>query len=158
MKPSARPSTGEHVKRLSSNPRSFLIHGDVSAGGATTRSREGRATGFVSFCLVCLMIMITSAFAETRYQGPPQYRDGHYGQFCPGSRRGGPYGARDPVGTADEARRIINKCFATTNQSLKVGRMDDREWYFVAEIRDLNGETVDVVIMDKRSGRIRSTR
>jgi hypothetical protein len=124
---------------------------------AKARSWGGRVLNLALLCLVCLMMMVTDAFAETR-QGPGEYRGSLYGRFCKGSRRGGAYGAKDPVRTAEEAREIISICFATTTRPLRVGRIEDKEWYFVVEIRDLNGETVDLVIMDKRSGRIRSVR
>jgi len=39
------------------------------------------------------------------YEGMP------FGQSCPGPRGGGPYGARRPVATADQAKKMVKTYF-----------------------------------------------
>lgn len=66
----------------------------------------------------------------------------------------GPYGARKPVKTVSEARQILQHYYG--NSDMRVGTISDQKEYFRAEIRDSRGEIADIVIIDKRSGRIRS--
>lgn len=76
-----------------------------------------------------------------------------YGDYCQG-RRWGRYGANDPVKSAGEARRRLEGFFE--DEDVVVGKITERDSYFEAEIRDSAGELADRVIIDKRTGRIRS--
>lgn len=71
-----------------------------------------------------------------------------------GKRRGDWYGASQPVSTAAEARGLLQSYFA--GQEYTVSEVSEKRWGFRAEIRDRNGKVVDRVMIDKRSGRIRS--
>ena len=75
-----------------------------------------------------------------------------YGSTPPGGR--GRYGARDPVKSADEARRRLEAYY--DGDDLVVGKVSERPLYFEASIKHKDGRLVDRVIVDKRSGRIRS--
>ncbi len=88
--------------------------------------------------------------------GPGMHGGGPYGSFCPGPRWGRPYGAPRPVSTADDAKQVIQTFFASRGQQITVGKMDERNWYFQAEVLDAKGEVIDRVIVDKRTGRLRS--
>ncbi len=83
------------------------------------------------------------------YEGMP------YGQYCPGMGRG-PYGARKMVKTADEAKRIIEAYFSNSGQAVQVGNIGERKWFYFAEVTNSEGKIIDKLIVDKRSGRIRS--
>ena len=74
-----------------------------------------------------------------------------YGDYCP---MWGSYGARKPVRSANEAKRILQEYFAPYD--VKIGKIKEREWFFEADIKDKNNTLIDVVIVDKRTGRIRS--
>lgn len=74
-----------------------------------------------------------------------------YGSTPPGDNR---YGARDPVKTAEEARKRLEAYF--DGDDLVVGKVSERPLYFEASIKHKDGRLVDRVIVDKRSGRIRS--
>lgn len=87
--------------------------------------------------------------------GPGWYEGMPYGRSCPGYRWG-PYGAKQTIGTADEAKQAIEKYYARSNQSVQVAIIAERRWFYVAEITDPDGTLVDKLIIDKRSGRIRS--
>ena len=43
-----------------------------------------------------------------------------------------------------------------SKRNVRVGKITERQLYFEAEITGKNNEVVDVVIIDKRTGRIRS--
>ena len=71
-----------------------------------------------------------------------------------GKRRGDWYGARQPVANAAEARKLLANYFNA--QGYAVSEMTEKKWGFRAVIIDKDGKTVDLVMIDKRSGRIRS--
>lgn len=76
-----------------------------------------------------------------------------YGDYCRGPRWGW-YGAKDPVRSAKDARERLQIFFE--DEDVIVGKITERETYFQAEIASAAGEVVDEVIIDKRTGRIRS--
>jgi len=71
-----------------------------------------------------------------------------------GKRPGDWYGARQPVANEAEARTLLLNYFA--GQGYSVSRITERRWGFKAEIINKDGKVVDRVMIDKRSGRIRS--
>ena len=76
-----------------------------------------------------------------------------YGGYAEGSKWGW-YGARIRVGTVEEARNILNDFYSDKNVAIRA--IKERRWYFEAEIRDEDDNLLDRVIVDKRTGRIRS--
>jgi hypothetical protein len=104
----------------------------------------------VAFALVGLLAAPAVAHADgcrSGWSGRP------YGDYCRG-RRWGRYGAKNPVKSAEEARRRLEEYYA--GEDVVVGTITERELHFEAKIDNKNGEFVDRVIIDKRSGRIRS--
>ncbi len=87
--------------------------------------------------------------------GPGYYEGAPYGRYCPG-HRWGPYGARRAVKTADEARQAFEKYFSDSGQKVLIGKIEERRWFYLAEVTDPEGKLVDTLIIDKRTGRIRS--
>jgi hypothetical protein len=77
----------------------------------------------------------------------------HYGTYCPGLREKR-YGERKAVRTEGEARSELLKYFSSGEE--KIGEIKDRGFFFEVEIKDKDDRIVDKVIIDKRSGRIRS--
>ena len=71
-----------------------------------------------------------------------------------GKRRGDWYGARQPVTTAAEARRLLLNYF--TGHEYTVSEVVEKKWGFKADISGKDGRIIDRVMIDKRSGRIRS--
>lgn len=63
--------------------------------------------------------------------------------------------AKDPVKSADDARKRLEEFYADEN--VAIGKITERDLHFEAEVLDKDSELVDRVIVDKRSGRIRST-
>jgi len=76
-----------------------------------------------------------------------------YGDYYPGPRQG-QYGERKIVRTEVEARNMLRQYFSQHN--VTIGEIKGRDGFFEAEIRDRNNVVVDRVIIDKRTGRIRS--
>jgi len=65
------------------------------------------------------------------------------------------YGEKRPVTTIEEARKALTEYFA--KKDVKIGEIKEKKLFFEAEIRDKSNNLVDKVIVDKRTGRIRST-
>jgi len=105
---------------------------------------------------VLLSIIFVAGFiagTETSAHAMDGWWGGPFGGYCRGSGWGW-YGARKQVRTALEARKLLQEYFA--NEDVKVGKVTDRQHFFEVEIKDKKDELVDVVIVDKRTGRIRS--
>jgi len=104
------------------------------------------------FFLVILTLPVVSV---AQPMGRGMYRGSPYGHYCPGMQWG-PYGLRKPVSTVEQAKQVIDVYLAETGQKLAAGNITEKNWYFEAEILDRNKTVIDRVIVDKRSGRIRS--
>ncbi len=97
---------------------------------------------------------VLAAPADANAQGCRSGSSGRpYGDYCRG--RWGRYGARNPVKSAEEARRRLKEYYA--DEDVMVGQITELDLVYEAEIKDKQGELVDRVAIDKRSGRIRST-
>ena len=71
-----------------------------------------------------------------------------------GGSREGAYGEKKEVLTAGDAERALRQYFAKKN--VTIGEISEKDLYFEAEIRDKDNKVIDKVIVDKRTGRIRS--
>jgi hypothetical protein len=71
-----------------------------------------------------------------------------------GGIKNGGYGEKKTVSSKEEALKILRDYFA--KKDVKIGEITEREFYYEAEIRDRNNKVIDRVIVDKRTGRIRS--
>ncbi|MBI4765199.1 MAG: hypothetical protein HY787_11405 [Deltaproteobacteria bacterium] len=101
-----------------------------------------------TFLFLCLMLLPQSSFGQT--MGGDRMPYGHY---CPGPQWGW-YGAKSAVRTADGARKILLEYFK--GEKVSIGNVREKGWFFEADIRDKNGILIDIVIVDKRTARIRS--
>ena len=77
-----------------------------------------------------------------------------HGNYCEGSEWGW-YGERKSVRTQAEAKKILFEYFSSI-EDVKITTIRERKWFFEAEIRDKKNNLIDIVIIDKRTGRIRS--
>lgn len=75
-----------------------------------------------------------------------------YGGYCRGPRHGW-YGAHSPVKTAAEAKQRIREFFGGR---VIVENLLERKLFFEADVKSEKGVLIDIVIVDKRTGRIRS--
>lgn len=71
-----------------------------------------------------------------------------------GKRQGDWYGARHAVTDLSEARGLLLNYFS--GRGYTVSGITEKRWGFRAEILDKDGKVIDRVLIDKRSGRIRS--
>jgi len=76
-----------------------------------------------------------------------------YGAYCP-KRHADKYGARQPVQTATEARQRLLQFFGADEVTIR--NLEEYPRHFKADIINKNGKLLDTVIIDRRSGRIRS--
>lgn len=140
--------------------------GGKFCGGGTSHDCEVPPPGkyesmgirFIFLILLALVVFVIPEISAAQpwrrgmhdaYERPP------YGQFCPGMR-GDPYGAKKPVRTTDEARQVLEQYFENTGKKVGIGTIEERRWFFVAEVLDAEGSLIDKAIIDKRTGRIRS--
>jgi hypothetical protein len=123
---------------------------------------------FFTLCLsIFVFVVIYAASSSAEVQERPARRSpgiiyvfpfgypNAYGERSPyGSTNEGLYGQRRVVVSKEDARRILKQYFLRRN--VKIGAIWERKFYFEAEIRDRNGNLLDIVLIDKRTGRIRS--
>jgi len=64
------------------------------------------------------------------------------------------YGEMKGMATAEEALKALKKHFE--KRDIVIGEIIEKELYFEAEIKDRKNMVIDKVIIDKRTGRIRS--
>jgi hypothetical protein len=64
------------------------------------------------------------------------------------------YGEKRPVASAEEAKKVLIDFFR--EKDVRIGQITEKELFFEAEIRDKNNELIDKMIVDKRTGRVRS--
>jgi len=64
------------------------------------------------------------------------------------------YGEKKGIRTAEEALQALKKNFNKKN--VVIGEVAEKELYFEAEIKDRENIVIDKVVVDKRTGRIRS--
>jgi hypothetical protein len=76
------------------------------------------------------------------------------GKYPYGSMKRGRYGERMSVITEEEAQGILRDYFP--DKHFKIGKIKRKKFYFEADIRDRQGRLIDRVIIDRRTGRIRS--
>jgi hypothetical protein len=111
--------------------------------------------------MVCAALLLAPEVASAQmgpdpHGGPPcMYRGMPYGHYCPGRGRG-PYGARKPVTSADEAKTLVESYFAGLHENVAVGKIEEKTLFFEVELLNSDGTLIDKAIVDKRTGRIRS--
>ena len=71
-----------------------------------------------------------------------------------GKRKGDWYGARRPVTSVSDAREQFGRYFS--GQKMTVTEVAEKPWRFEADVLDSCGKVIDRVMIDKRSGRVRS--
>jgi len=118
------------------------------AMGEGLSNMGAKSAVYISFIILIACAIWATAFCPV-VSGEMRPRAFPYGES-----RGG-YGERKAVSSGDEARRMIRDYFS--GRDVKIGDVRERDLFFEADIRDRHGALVDKVIIDKRTGRIRST-
>ncbi len=89
------------------------------------------------------------------YQGSRSQRFYRGQPFSPyGGLQRGVYGERRAVQSRRDAQRMLNDYYMRRN--VRIGPVRENRFYYEADIMDSNNRFMDRVIIDKRSGRIRS--
>ncbi len=94
------------------------------------------------------IISISLLLTSSADAGDRRFRNYPYGESGDG------YGEKRAVANVGEARRLLRDYFA--GRDIRIGDIREHELFFEAEIRDRRGALTDKVIIDKRTGRIRS--
>ena len=110
---------------------------------------------FVASVIFVVFLPDASVLAMNECRGEMSRRWGMspYGDYREGSG-GRWYGARRIVRTVEEAKRILDEYYSY--KRVIISAVKEKQWYFEAEVRDKNNILIDKVIIDKRTGRIRS--
>lgn len=102
--------------------------------------------------LTSILFLLSPSFSQPFCPDCPMgYGRPPYGAYCPEK---GWYGAKQPVRSPEEAVAILRAYFKDNGLIIKIVR--ERRWGFIAEITEADGTLVDIVIVDRRTGRIRS--
>ena len=89
---------------------------------------------------------------DAGFFGPAYAYAGDEGPY--GGSQGGTYGEKQQVTTKEEARGLLKDYFS--KKDVSIGEIREKQYYFEADILDAKGKVIDKVIVDKRTGRIRS--
>ncbi len=103
--------------------------------------------------LAALLPVAEYSYAQELRKEKAEYQPvyGHYWR----SYKGGWYGARREVRTPVEAREITEQFFLQSS-GIRVVRISEKTHFYIAEIMNDKGVLVDLILIDKRTGRIRS--
>jgi len=93
------------------------------------------------------VLMVAPAYAEPNGSPIP------FGGYRKNGRCGC-YGAKVAITTEKEARKVVEEFLVGSD--LHIGNMIEHPRFFKAELLDGNGVLRDIVIVDRRNGRIRS--
>jgi hypothetical protein len=104
-----------------------------------------------AFVLLLPFVDICSAQQTKKEPAECQPVYGHYWR----SYKWGWYGAKREVRTPVEAKEIIEQ-FLVQDRGIRVVRMREKAHFYIAEIINNRGVLVDLILIDKRTGRIRS--
>ena len=114
-----------------------------------------RSTVFFAITLVAVFAAAEFLYAESPVRKEDVECKPTYGHYWRSSKWGW-YGARKQVKTPVEARQIIEQVFMQNNNNIKAIRITERPHYFVAEMINRKGVVIDLILIDRRTGRIRS--
>jgi hypothetical protein len=106
-----------------------------------------KKTFFISLMVAFGLALFISS-AESQERAMP------YGTFKVAAAEEKGYGAKKPVSTLKEAKAALEDFYK--DKDVTVGKIEEKDLFFEAEILDKKGKVVDKVIIDKRTGRIRS--
>jgi hypothetical protein len=108
-----------------------------------------RRAFFITLFITLMPWMINYSFAEEN--NPRVIKCPAYGHYWTDNK----YGAKREVKTPDEAKQILEKFFIP-HCGMHVYIIKHNNRFFEAKIVNIQGVVVDMVIIDKSSGRIRS--
>jgi hypothetical protein len=99
------------------------------------------------------MILVLTMLVPSAWSMNPMRTRQPYGGYCRGMKWGW-YGASRAINNVDEVRSLLEEYLK--NSDLTIGEIQDEGPYFKADIKDKDGKKTDILIVDKKSSRIRS--
>lgn len=102
-----------------------------------------------TFVILCILLILSQAALAQKQQRIDEPPYGHFEQH--GKRR---YGNPFAVKTKEDAIEIVKSYYG--NSSIIIGNIFERRRFFLIEILDDSKKVIDIIAVDKRSGRIRS--
>jgi hypothetical protein len=118
--------------------------------------------GLMNKTVLVIVILLASQFAildsaNAQQAGGERHleRQPVYGQYWQ-SERWGWYGAKRVVRTPADAQQILEQFFIHHQRDVRVVRISEKAHFFVAEVINGKGVMVDLILIDKRTGRMRS--
>jgi len=114
------------------------------------KEHEEKMPGFGKLCCsMATCVMISGLLSLPSLAIPAPAADSQ-----PQTGAQGDYGQKQKIRSSSEARNVLKKYFA--GKDLIIGEVVEKERYFEADIVDRKGAVIDKVIVDKRTGRMRS--
>ena len=103
--------------------------------------------------VITLLPVAEFSYAQQTKKDPVECQPvyGHYWR----SYKWGWYGARREVRTPVEAKEIIEQ-FLAQDRGIRIVRMREKAHFYIAEVMNNKGVLIDLILIDKRTGRIRS--
>ncbi len=112
-----------------------------------------KKTAIATSIIVVLMALSAAPVFAMDHCGTDHCCCSPFGSYCEGSEWGW-YGANRAVRSAGEAEQMIKSFFLP--EKVSVTNLQDKSAFFEAEVRGKDNAVIDMVIVDKRTGRIRS--
>lgn len=106
------------------------------------------------FLVILFVILFPVDFLQAQEEIKQPKNECPYGNYLPSSKSGW-YGARRVVSTPDDARIIVEHFFMH-QPHFRVGKIIAKQRFYVAEIVNIKGKVVDLILIDRLTGRIRS--
>jgi hypothetical protein len=148
--------TGVLADRSSTGLR-WNVPGRGRAAVCVKTAGDDRTFLFFTILFFALFLIAASSYAQQAdetYKGQTECVP-TYGNYVP-SERWGWYGARREVKTPLEALEILQKIIVIHHTGIRVGKIREGVRFYMAEIVNTKGQIVDVIVIDRQSGRIRS--
>lgn len=101
----------------------------------------------MKFLLLVASILFFASFSNASVVSP---QHGGYDKIA--ANQG--YGEKRPITDREEAKKALREHFS--KKDVRIGEIREKDLIYEADILDKNNQVIDKVIIDKRSGRIRS--
>jgi hypothetical protein len=117
------------------------------------------AAGFLIAAAICFTVALSAEYllifhARGLSVSVASASDEQEEKYPYGGSKGGTYGEKRSVKTKEDAEKVLKEYFA--KKDVVIGKVKEKDLYFEAEILDKKGNMIDKVIVNKRTGRIRS--
>lgn len=112
---------------------------------------------FVFFVIIIVLISFQIKISEAQQRHRIGECQPVYGDYTSGAIEQ-PYGAHRIIRTQEEARLLLEKFFSSNGniKNIRIGRIKEKPHFYEAEILNNQNILIDLIIIDKRTGRLRS--